>query len=178
MKYLFWLIGFLILHTDQPNEERIQWSEAYRLSWSDFKAEANYEVGWAATTSSGMTHEYSGSITGDEVTYESKVRCYFYPYNSWYKKELATENLLLHEQLHFDIAEIHARKLRKRIANKNFTKDLKKEMTALYTLTNNEMKRMQHRYDEVTDYSLNKEKQKEWEGIIKRELERLSAYKR
>ncbi len=168
------LMSFLGLVS--PPDERIKWSEERRLKWSDFKAEANYEVPWAATTSSGMTHEFSGNIKGDEVTYDSKVKCFFYPQNSWYKKELATDNLLLHEQLHFDIAELHARKLRKRIAYKTFTKNLRKEMQALYELTNGEMKRMQQAYDEATNYSLNKEVQLKWKAQIAGELKRLEKY--
>ncbi len=173
---LFLLLALLL--SPVRDEERIAWNEDRRLTWEDFRAKADYNVSWAATTSSGMTHEFSGSIKGDKVSFDYEVHCYFYPHNSWYKKELATEKLLLHEQLHFDIAEIHARKLRKRIAAKTFTSNLKKEMNALYTLTNNEMKRMQHRYDEATDFSLNREKQVEWQEIVQSELARLSGYKK
>lgn len=174
----FALLFLFLVFGSSGNEERIAWSPERKLTWEDFKATADYDVPWAATTSSGISHGFSGNIKGDKVSFEYEVHCFFYPQNSWYKKELATENLLLHEQLHFDIAEIHARKLRKRIENFTFTTELKKEMNMLYERTNNEMKEMQRRYDGITEYSLDKERQKEWKAIVQAELKKLSAYKK
>ena len=176
MRFLL-LIFLASLFTTSVPEERIAWSPTNRLTWADFKALPDYEVPWAATTSSGISFGFSGNIKGGEVTYTAEVECYFYPTNSWYKKELATEHLLAHEQIHFDISEIHARKLRRRIASFDFTEDLRNEMNGLYEMTNAEMKQMQEQYDQETKFSLDQAAQERWAYLVEIRLKALKAYR-
>ncbi|MFD0861262.1 DUF922 domain-containing protein [Sungkyunkwania multivorans] len=177
-KLLFIAISFFLLNSFSiEKDERIEWREDRKLTWADFKGAPDEDTPYAAITASGLYHEFSGKIRAGKVTYNSKVVCYFHPQDSWYKKEMASENLLAHEQLHFDISELHARQLRKAIQAFNFTKNMQSEMDALYKKANSDMKAMQTRYDNEVDFSLNKEQQKAWQIKIQKELQRLVAYK-
>lgn len=69
---------------------------------------------------------------GSEVRVVVDVYAYFSPRQSWYHKDMADDHLLSHEQLHFDITELYARKLRKKIATYSFTQDADKEMKVLF----------------------------------------------
>lgn len=96
---------------------------------------------------------------------------------SWVIKKYETGELLKHEQLHFDIIELFARKLRKRILNtKITTKGTQEQLKKLQTDLQNEENAYQNLYDKQTDHSRNKQKQKEWGEKIAKELKELEDY--
>lgn len=153
------------------DESIIQWNKKHRLSWKDFKGEPDDSSDIAAITASGISYDLAATIIGKKVHVDCKVSANFYPEKSWYKKELADSIVLAHEQLHFDITELHARKFREAIKKTTFTENVKQEMKALYDKINHELDAYQNKYDAATDYSRNIEKQTEWGKKIKKELE-------
>ncbi len=176
---LLWLVLFVSsfgLKDTPVEEERIPWRKNFALTWQHFKGKPDYSSPYAAVTSAGISISFSGNIKKETVTYKSKVVSYFYPNRSWYKEELISDDLLEHEQLHFDIAELHARKLRKAIADFSFTVAIEEEMDSLYKVCNHKMKRVQHQYDEETNFSQRSERQKVWRTRVKKELEALDSY--
>lgn len=158
------------------DENTIRWSSERKLTWNDFRGEPEIHSSPAAVTASGIDHGFSASLVGQKVTYDSQVHCYFILEKSWYKKQLADEALLAHEQLHFDIAELHARMLRKRIANYKFTPNIKKEMNTLYSNTVKQLKEFQKNYDQATNYSINTNQQKIWQAKVAALLKEYSHY--
>lgn len=152
------------------DEPAISWSEHYRLSWKDFRGKPDKGSDIAAITASGISYELSATIKGSKVDVDCKIAANFYPEKSWYKKELADSIVLAHEQLHFDITELHARKFKKAIDKAVFTENVKQEMNLIYDRINRELDAYQHRYDTATDYSRDPEKQHEWGKKIAREL--------
>lgn len=179
--FRFHIVVFLLLVTafqlTAQEEGQIYWNEDVGLSWDDFRGTPDYNASNAAVTASGISHGFSASIKGDKVSYTSKVDCYFHPNLSWYKKELGDDNLLAHEQLHFDISELYARKLRKRIEEFRFTLNLQEEMDTLYDNALKELKEFQAQYDNESDYSRNIPKQRDWELKVKKLLVGLKKYK-
>lgn len=87
--------------------------------------------------------------------------------------------MLAHEQKHFDIVELYARKLRKQIKETKFTsyEDLKEKVETLYDANDKAMDKYQDLYDEETDGSMNGDKQREWQAKIMKEIKALDAYK-
>jgi predicted secreted Zn-dependent protease len=73
---------------------------------------------------------------------------------------------LLHEQLHFDISEVFARKMAQEMSETKFTKNIKQEVRVLYKRILKELDAFQRRYDSETDFSRNIEKQKLWQKQI------------
>ncbi len=95
-----------------------------------------------------------------------EVNAYFYPNESWYKPEQCTDNTLTHEQLHFDIAELFARKMRNRLRRTSFSDDVKEEVRRIYKDILQALKDYQDQYDWETNFSRNLEKQLEWNQKI------------
>ncbi|MBN8675625.1 MAG: DUF922 domain-containing protein [Chitinophagales bacterium] len=153
------------------NEETIEWSASRKLNWTDYKAKPNPASDAAATTTTYVGIEYK--ISNDNFSYF--IHCRFSKDRSWGLHK--TDYILSHEQGHFDIAEIFARKLHKAMSNyvfnkKSFQKDLKK----IYDSIMQERESTQNLYDKETNHSINKEKQAQWLKKIESLLSEYSAY--
>ena len=158
-------------------EPKLKWEEN-GLSWTNFQAAPDPKSPFSANTSSGISYYWSmkGSAAGKEYQYE--VTSYFLPKESWVKGGGASENLLAHEQLHFDITELHARKLRKALVEFDFdnARNLKAELQALYTNIEKERALMQRDFDVETKHSMYEAAQLKWQRTIKAELEKLEKF--
>lgn len=163
----------------KQEEPVLSWSNAYKLSWADFKAPPNTNTSAAAVTASGITFGFSITQTDKNqvVSYTTDVQAHFYPEQSWYKKELADLHVLGHEQLHFDITELFARKFRQRISGLKVSNTIKKELNRIHNEVNKELEETQNNYDTETDYSRNVEAQAKWKTFVETELKKLSKYK-
>ena len=184
------IIIILLAFSSLSNEDRISWSERRYLSWSDFKGSPEQDGNRAALTASGISYRFIAMQRRHHVEMgHYEISAYFYPKDSWYKKELASEDLLSHEQLHFDITELHARKFRKLIRERKevFTEEIKEEIKVIYNAVLNELNIIQEAYDRDILKEQNKykiafnshkppEKQQEWEEFIEQELIKLNAY--
>ena len=176
MSNFFYLFLFLICF--HPNEESILWNETRRLEWSDFKGNPNFNSDAAAITASGLTFDFTATTTSIRlIDFTATVEAHFYPGKSWYKKDRVNRIVLAHEQLHFDITELYARKLRKQIDEASFSVDIKQEISNLHSKINKELKAFQNKYDSESDYSRSIESQKKWQIFVKHELSKLSKYK-
>src|SRR6476661_1168751 len=98
----------------EENEEFIPWTFSRRLEWEDFLcAPKNYSDAVASTsTSLGIAYQ----VEDGQLTYS--ISCNFSKHKSW--GLLKTEYILAHEQGHFDITEIFARKLYKALSEYQF----------------------------------------------------------
>jgi len=168
------LFGFLIL----GKNDSMRWNENYKLTWEDFKAQPRSQVDAVALTVSGISFSYSLSQNNDgDYNYQTFVEAHFYPEKSWYKPEVSNSHILVHEQLHFDLTELYARKLRKRIAETSFTEQIRYELNQLNDDINEALEIAQNKYDFETNHSINIEAQKQWEDYITNELKKLRAFR-
>lgn len=142
------------------------WGEMKRLTWNDFKGKVPVGAGPAATTASGISYSYSANLLHHEVHLDFEVNAYFYPNESWYKPKECNQNTLAHEQLHFDISELFARKMRNKLERTSFSDDVKAEIRKIYKDILTELQEYQERYDWETNFSRNREKQLEWNQKI------------
>lgn len=151
-------------------ENAIKWDPDHRLSWSDFKAPPPKDSPVAAITASGITYRFSALESRGKMEVDCTIDAFFYPESSWYRPETANEIILSHEQLHFDISELFARKMRARVARYSFSSDVKAEMNGIYEQILREMRAFQKSYDDETNFSREVEKQLEWNKQIASEL--------
>ena len=151
-------------------EEAILWNPEQRLTWANFKAEPPKNSEIAATTASGLSYQFSTTEKNGKYELDYIVSTYFYPDRSWYQANICDEVILSHEQLHFDISELYARKMRKIMDNTTFTKNVKAEVKAIYREINKELAEFQQVYDRETNYSRNIEQQLSWNEKIKEAL--------
>ena len=89
----------------------VNWSNDNLLKWSDFKAESNpaiFEDSYS-TIKYGFTWIVNSDKINEEIVFsihDIKLSVEFHPLLSWVRKLESTDDLLKHEQGHFDLAEI------------------------------------------------------------------------
>lgn len=154
------------LHSARTDEELLRWSTAHRLTWSDYHGSPDPQSDAAASTTTYLGVDYHFTSNG----FSYKIDSRFSKTRSWGLYQ--TEYILSHEQGHFDIAEVFARKLHKKMSEyqfdrKNYQKDLKK----IYEDIIEEKEETQNNYDKETRHSINKQKQYEWLEKIDQMLE-------
>jgi hypothetical protein len=153
------------------NAELIDWNADKKLSWSDFKAPIDQSSPNAALTSTIMKYDMSYN-SNDGLTFH--IHCQFDKNTSWVR--VKTDYILSHEQGHFDIAEIYARKFNKALKEYKPTSEIKKDINKIYQQTIHEFHDRQVQYDKETNFSINKPEQEEWLKKISSELKELAAY--
>jgi len=164
----------------QPVEEKIPWEEGILLNWEDFKAPTPQNSKFKANTNAGITYSWGLKIENVNKTLNYEVNSYFYPHLSWVEQGSKNAYLLKHEQTHFDITELHARKLRKELSEINLNElnqDTRKFLNDLYKTIENERSLMQKEYDWETNHSLNKEAEVKWQKLVKEELFKLRNFR-
>ncbi|MFS4482858.1 DUF922 domain-containing protein [Hyunsoonleella sp. 2307UL5-6] len=172
------IVVFLVFFFKYDKEPTIPWSANYKLTWDDFKAKPSNNSSAVATTASGITFGFSVKQSDTRViSFTTEVYAFFYPQQSWYKQEHANKHILEHEQVHFDITELYARKFRKRISLLKTTRDVAKRLRITHKTINKELANFQNKYDTETDFSRNINKQLEWQALIKIELKKLDDFK-
>lgn len=149
----------------------IPWSAARKLTWDDFKGTPDPHSSNAALTSSNINIELGYNDKG----FQYSIKCTFDKNRSWVR--IKNNDVLAHEQGHFDIAEIYARKLNKLMKAYRFNaKTAGTDVNLLYENTMKQHRQIQTQYDVETDYSRNKQKQDEWLKKMHDDLKGLEAY--
>lgn len=168
LRFIFGLLVFLWSGMSLAQEEEaILWHPELRLSWANFKAEPIEDSKIAATTASGLSYQFSTTEEDGKYELDYTISTFFYPDRSWYQPKICDEVILSHEQLHFDISELFARKMRNIMDKTTFTKNVKAEVKAIYRQINKELAEFQQVYDNETNYSRNIEQQLSWNQKIK-----------
>lgn len=174
-------LGFVVLTFIVPLEQNIclmpqdavLWQEERKLTWDDFQGEPDEESKHDAWTVSGFTQlEWECDEQG-QFTFKG-AQAYFDQSESWVKPDKKSDDLLQHEQGHFDITELYARKLRQELrkikCDHKTQEEIQKEVDAAYEKIEKEWDAEQEKYDDETDHGRNKDKQKEWNEKIKKQL--------
>jgi hypothetical protein len=169
LKLILFFIA-LILTVPSGAQEAILWDPERRLTWEDFRGKPMKTAWAAATTASGISYEYTGEEENGGYKLQFKVFAHFYPEKSWYQPKLCDEVVLSHEQLHFDISELFARKMRKIMAETRFTSNARAEVKAIYKKVLQDLSAFQSLYDHETNYSRDHQKQLAWNNKIKEAL--------
>lgn len=173
IRIIFFLCIFFFFEsfTFQLAPNAIVWDEARNLTWNDFKGKPEKTSPYLALTTSGIYF----SINGTPSDLKIEVKSYFDPSASWRKEE--NDELLRHEQWHFNITEIFARKMRKEMLKMVLKKSsIKQQLSQLHAQINSNCKAYQQKYDNETDHSKKPEKQKEWEKKLLIELKELANF--
>ena len=171
------LISFLVfcaLSFKQENKDDLVWSSVVKLKWDNFKAEPKSNSDTAAAVTCVIRVDYHSK----KDTLFVSVKAVLIQTQSWYSRKYKTLAVLQHEQIHFDVAELYARNLRKKIISLK-TQKIKAgdELNVLTTTNDQERNIYQSLYDQETNNGRNKKKQYEWEKLVAKELKVLEQYK-
>ena len=154
----------------------IPWSATRRLAIADFLGRPSYGDQLASSTSSDIK---AGASCRDFV-FTGTVQATFDPNTSWFRNpKTASEVLLRHEQLHFDITEMYARVMRQKLVAFQAKVNCEKLQPAFNNLTKGvyaEWNREQNRYDQETNHGLVAARQVQWEQQTQVKLEALKAF--
>jgi hypothetical protein len=157
----------------QSSKDVLEWNEYYKLSWEDFQGiPAEGTFGDAGTAVQIKAKPY---MVGKDVHYD--VVAYFNRKKSWARDR--SQSLLAHEQLHFNIAELYARKIRKKIEtlSDNGVNDIETYNSAIKALLL-ESNDADELYDKQTLHGAIVKSQAEWERKVQTELSDLQVYKK
>lgn len=167
----------------------IIWSKHYFLKWSDFKAESN--TGSFEDAHSTIKYRYTWTVNSEKIGSQIlflienlQVNVEFHSVLSWVRTSQSNEQLLNHEQGHFDLAELVKRENEKKFQNifygkhyptrgqneeqrKQFAKDDSGKMIAK-EIEKLEQCLSQRReiYDTKTNYGQNLDIQKQYDSIF------------
>ncbi len=157
--------------------KRIDWQEK-SLEWSDFAGIPDKNSSFYASTNSGISYSWSLNSSEGKTAFLFKVEAFFYPDFSWVKPGKDSHLLLAHEQLHFDITELHGRQLRKMMTSyvTDPKTDLKKVLERIYQKNESSRRIMQEKYDRETRHGQNEEAQTQWEIFVDAEMAKLKEY--
>ncbi|TKG96947.1 DUF922 domain-containing protein [Puteibacter caeruleilacunae] len=174
------LISFIVItvfeSAAQADEEQIiRWSESRKLKWSDFVYEKSLST-----------------VNMEKATIFPMIKCRFKQLNELlsvhvdvfmdrqksFTSDTITTELLAHEQLHFDIAELYGRMIRKESTKLIQNKEMTYEM--IETMIKNKLsayEKFQKLYDTETKHGTSIKQQKFWHNKIWQMLDDLDDYK-
>lgn len=177
MKIITCLFLMLGLAVPQMEEEKIPWSSDQKLTWSDFRGIPSTSEEYVASTNSGISFAYSMRQTSGEAEIQYTVISNFYPDLSWYRPKRVNDYILEHEQTHFDISELHARKIRRALSNLSKDLNFKEAAEEIYNTLEAERRAMQLQYDAETDHSNRKSEEYRWRTFVEDQLKALESWK-
>jgi hypothetical protein len=159
------------VHALDETSESIPWNTERRLTWSDFNGDAvhNSEAVASTSTSLGLSYKVEDGVLSYQIT------CTFSKPKSW--GLLKTPYILAHEQGHFDITEIYARKLHQALSEYQVNpKSYKRDINAIYNSIAEQKEEAQESYDGQSDHSRNKLIQQQWAEHIQQMLKETEPY--
>jgi len=152
----------------------IEWSPDVKLKWSDFKARNKVTKGFSVATST-CGFGYEGEVKGDNISINVFVR--FYCNNSWKNPGYHMNDVLEHEQLHFDICELYGRKFYREVVKLRKSNRLtEKSLEKIYNELVEEYNDYQDIYDAQTGHSTKTMKQLEWNNRVAADLNSLAHF--
>jgi hypothetical protein len=160
-----------------PNTEAFQkeilWNPDRKLKVTDFKGSTENRPFVAATNT---YFGYATRVDSEENLIIVEVDTYFDCQTSYFKKSPNNSLILNHEQIHFDITEIYARKFIQRLEYeiKSF-KDLLKKVERIGDEINQELQLKQDAYDAAVYSDLSQ--QSHWDEWTETALEELVMHK-
>jgi hypothetical protein len=172
MKLFFCAIATLLASSFRyADNSLIDWSSERKLTWEDFKAPPDKNSPNAALTSTAIKIDF----TFNNQVLKYHIRCQFDKKNSWGR--VKNDYILSHEQGHFDIAEIFARRLNQALKEyQPHPETISKEINKIYQDQMQQYHDRQTLYDEETKFSIDTQKQAGWLKKIREELLDLAAY--
>lgn len=151
-------------------DDTVLWKKDSLLVPANFKLKSHgSDLGYTTT----CIFLYPTEVNGQMVF---SVEALFIKSKSFLTKN--SDYVLRHEQLHFDICELYARKLRKMLSDKDFKKvnNVSQVVQNMYNKATQDCIREEEKYDTETNHGTNAARQQEWVDKVKKELDELDAY--
>ncbi|GAB1308066.1 hypothetical protein KH5_07490 [Urechidicola sp. KH5] len=174
IKQLIVFVVAVILSSFTFAQNEIPWRADQRLSWVDFEATPDETIDAYAVTSTMI------QVVPEQVMVDANnrmknyrdltVEVYFIKNRSWVLQR--DDNLLKHEQLHFDIAALYAQKIKR--AFKKLQNNKVRDFDAYLNIYENlfaESRKVQGQYDNETNHGIDTDANAVWTEKIHSQLE-------
>lgn len=155
----------------------VRWENNVKLTWGDFKGSPDNN---SAMAMSYITIDCREIKEKDSVTII--VNTLFDKNQSWVKKDFVDEQLLWHEQIHFDLFEVYARKLTELYSKMEFTEKeilsgkLEKIRDSMYAEVEKAHQLLDDDFSSFISEERDKQLQENWNLKIKNELESMKSF--
>ena len=172
----FIILILLLACGSSEKKNHIYWKSEIDLKIADFQAKVRSDSRKAAISSIGFENEFISKPRKGLVKFSIKV--FFDKDKSWIKNGYKNDYTLRHETYHFHIAELFARKLRKKVLKDNLTRmNYNEKFNVIFKNIHSDYLKFQERYDIETGFQESKEDQMKWQQKIDTELELYTKYK-
>ncbi len=167
--FCFFIYGFMVF-AEVDTSQTILWSRERKLNWNDFQGVLDKKVlkdnGLNAPqakrdSSTMISYSEAAAYCSHAILFQSiqtrdsmifEVKNVFNKNKSW--KNTTNDHILNHEQRHFDLGEVFARRFRKYILDSITVKNVSK-LNAIFNRFMQADKDEQLRYDSITAHSEN-----------------------
>ncbi len=167
------LAFFLLLFKTGTSQQSnlVRWDESRKIAWDHFYVKDGNDrfAAECHTFFKASFYLENDSVFCQVVTYLNKD-------SSWRKPSLEKNDAytINHEQMHFDITEIFARRIRKELLENTVNEQ---ELKQIYFDHARACRMFQQDYDRETRHSIDRKKQTEWNVKIRHLLHDLRDYK-
>jgi hypothetical protein len=164
---------------DQVKAEGSRIWSARQLGWKDFHGSPRLGTSTAAQTSSGVTY----LVECRDRRFRFAVLATFSPTESWVRPDIpphrkASGRTLKHEQIHFDITEIFARRLRQAFAGASgLCPHRLNDARKIFDRLARDSGHLQERYDKETAHGMVQEAQLRWSRTVASSLDSLARFR-
>jgi hypothetical protein len=168
-----------IIDTRIVAADALVWSADRRLTWDDFRGMPP-EVPGDEGARTAYSLFYGARCTGSR--FEFRVLAAVLPRESWVTPAVRQDpalsaRSLRHEQTHFDLSEVYARRMRRYFRElPNPCARPETELNALAQRLAREEVTAQQQYDDETNYGRLAARQTEWDSEAARQIKQLDAY--
>jgi len=169
---LILLLLLLIYSFSIQAQDSIVYSNVSKITWENFKG--------VPKTSDSARAQISTTIQMkiNKVNIWTGISTFsawgiMYPTLSWVKNEYKNDYALNHEQLHFDISELVAKRLEIYINKEKINGGAKTKATKIFNEYLKMLYELQAKYDLETTSPINEKTQSKWNEQIRGELEEL-----
>ncbi|RRO17115.1 DUF922 domain-containing protein [Flavobacteriaceae bacterium 14752] len=166
MKITIIILYFLSVVNVAFTQTEIVWTKENTVKWENFEAQPQADSPQAASINTGIKYTWKTKYIDGNQVLNYEIYAYMKPSKSWVKPSEKSDYLLEHEQLHFDITEYHARKLKQAFDNYKLKPSIKKDLKLIYRQIVKERISMQNQYDKETQHSLDSVVQKQWQDKV------------
>ena len=162
------------LRPEDPASDSIFYQPGRKLEWNDFQGHVPAHPISGAVGYSSFAYEGGSLRKKDTLFINLTLQVFFIKRASWVTAPVRNEYGLAHEQLHFDITWLVARRFQQKISTMDLSADDYDSMIQYeYIESFREMNRLQEDYDKGTSHGINVTAQYQWQRAIADSLKTL-----
>jgi len=166
--FLFFLVSWQLSFSQKDSLDYDCYKNRPKLTWNDFlvRPVSEQDSKFAASVSTGLDFNWDYNIDNAQQNFSYDICARIYPGSSWVNENKRDSVLLAHEQLHYDITELHARKLKTMVSGYKLGRNIRKDLKVIYSNIETARNKMQSDYDKETGHSKNVKIQHLWDKKI------------